>query len=58
MQAIWHTRGILRFGGTMEDACFAQKLALRIAKHYGVDTKDVKDVNEIDYDNIELPIFN
>lgn len=44
---MWHTRGIIRHGGTSEDAWFAQKMALDIAKHYGAKTGDITPVDQI-----------
>lgn len=49
--AMWHTRGIVRFGGNVEDAAFAQGLALDVAGFYGVKTGEVKRVDEIDFGN-------
>jgi hypothetical protein len=45
VQAMWHTRGIIRHGGTVEDAWFAQKMALEIAKHYNGNTGEITPVD-------------
>ena len=40
-QALWHTRGLFRHGGTMEDAKFAQDLGFAIAHRFDVKTGDI-----------------
>lgn len=51
MQAMWHTRGIVRHGGTIEQARFAQEVALKIAEMYGAKTGEITPVDEIDFDD-------
>lgn len=40
-QALWHVRGLLRHGGSLEEAEFTQQLALAIAKEFGAKTGDI-----------------
>ncbi|KAK7415661.1 hypothetical protein QQX98_005693 [Neonectria punicea] len=40
-QALWHVRGLLRHGATMEQASFAQDLGLAIANHFDAKTGDI-----------------
>lgn len=51
MQAMWHTRGIVRHGGSIEQARFVQEVALRIAKMYDAKTGDVMLVDQIDFED-------
>lgn len=51
VQAMWHTRGIVRQGGTKTQAEFAQQLALRIAELYDVKTGKIVPVDQIDFDD-------
>jgi hypothetical protein len=54
VQAMWHTRGVLRLGGTMEQARFAQEVGLRVAEYFGCVTGDIVRVDDIDFDD-EVP---
>lgn len=40
-QALWHVRGILRHGGTTEQAKFAQDLGLAVARQFHARTGDI-----------------
>lgn len=51
VQAMWHTRGIVRLGGSMEQAKYAVDLGLAVAKLYGSKTGDVVLVDDIDFDD-------
>ncbi|KXT09973.1 hypothetical protein AC579_7076 [Pseudocercospora musae] len=51
LQAMWHTRGIVRQGGTLYQAKFAQQLALGIAALYNARTGKIVPVEEIDFDD-------
>lgn len=51
MQAMWHTRGIVRHGGTIEQAKFAQEIALKIAEMYDAKTGEITPVEQIDFDD-------
>ncbi|KAL3440799.1 hypothetical protein BJX65DRAFT_300216 [Aspergillus insuetus] len=51
VQAMWHTRGIVRHGGTREVAKFAQGIGLAVAKAYGLDTEKVVKVDDIPFDD-------
>lgn len=46
-QAMWHTRGIIRHGGEVDEAWFTQRMALEIAKYYGAKTGDITPVDQI-----------
>jgi hypothetical protein len=47
--AFWHTRGIVRHGGSMEQARFAQDLGLAVAKEFGCKTGEIKMVDQIEF---------
>ncbi|KAF5572850.1 carboxymuconolactone decarboxylase [Fusarium pseudoanthophilum] len=49
-QALWHTRGIVRVGGTIEEARLTQEMVLRIADRFGARTGDIVAVDDIDFD--------
>jgi hypothetical protein len=51
LQALWHTRGIVRLGGTVEQARFTQNLALRIAQIFGATTGVILSVDKIDWED-------
>ncbi len=48
-QVLWHTRGIVRHGGSLEQARFAQDLGLAVAKEFGCQTWQIKMVDEIEF---------
>ncbi|PVH73675.1 hypothetical protein DL98DRAFT_659298 [Cadophora sp. DSE1049] len=48
-QVLWHTRGIVRHGGSLEQARFAQDLGLAVAKEFGCNTGQIKMVDEIEF---------
>ncbi|KAJ5767647.1 hypothetical protein N7533_000230 [Penicillium manginii] len=50
-QAMWHTRGIVRHGGSIEMARFAQGIALDIGQAYGCKVDNVVKADYIDYDD-------
>ncbi|PYI05106.1 hypothetical protein BO78DRAFT_419964 [Aspergillus sclerotiicarbonarius CBS 121057] len=50
-QAMWHTRGIVRHGGSIVMARFAQEIAFEVGKAYGCDVEKVVRVDEIDFDD-------
>lgn len=49
VQALWHTKGIVRHGGTLEQARFAQDLGLAIARQFGCKTGEITKVDEIEF---------
>jgi hypothetical protein len=49
-QALWHTRGIVRVGGTIEESRLTQEMVLRIANRFGAKTGDIVAVDDIDFD--------
>jgi hypothetical protein len=51
VQAMWHTRGIVRLGGSLENAHFAQGLGLAVAELYGCKTGDIVPVDDIDFED-------
>ncbi|KAJ5381025.1 uncharacterized protein N7496_003453 [Penicillium cataractarum] len=51
VQAMWHTRAIIRHGGNLDQARMAQDIALRIAYHYNCDTGDIIKVDDIDFED-------
>ncbi|KAF4541312.1 uncharacterized protein LTHEOB_8708 [Lasiodiplodia theobromae] len=55
VQALWHTRGIIRHGGSMADAKFAQDLGLAIARAYDCKTGEITRVEDIDFSDITPP---
>jgi hypothetical protein len=48
-QAFWHTRGIVRHGGSVEQARFAQDLGLAVAMEFGCKTGTIKMVDDIEF---------
>ncbi|KAH6972732.1 hypothetical protein BKA56DRAFT_676550 [Ilyonectria sp. MPI-CAGE-AT-0026] len=46
-QALWHLRGLLRHGATMEQAKFAQDLGLAVAHHFEAKTGEVTRVEDV-----------
>ena len=52
VQALWHTKGIIRHGGSMDMARFAHQIGLAIAKLYGCRTGNVTPVDEIDFADV------
>lgn len=48
---MWHTRGIVRHGGNMDQARFAQDLGIAVAKEYGCKTGDIIKVDDIPFDD-------
>lgn len=50
-QAMWHVRGVVRQGGTREQAAFAQELALRVAEVCEVKVKGVVSFEEIAWED-------
>ncbi|KAF2796693.1 hypothetical protein K505DRAFT_237085 [Melanomma pulvis-pyrius CBS 109.77] len=48
-QALWHTRGIVRHGGTIGQARFAQDLGLALAEQFDCKTGDITMVDEIEF---------
>lgn len=51
VQAMWHTKGLIRHGGTKEQAKFAQELALAVVKHYDLKIGPVTKVDDIDFED-------
>ncbi|GME66488.1 uncharacterized protein LTHEOB_8708 [Neofusicoccum parvum] len=49
VQALWHTRGIVRHGGSTEDAVFAQEMGLAVAQAFGCKTGEITRVEDIDF---------
>ena len=52
-QAMWHVRGVVRQGGTIDQARLAQDLALKVAELYDAKTGNVVPVDEIDFEDRE-----
>jgi hypothetical protein len=50
VQALWHTRGLIRHGASLEQARFAQDLGLAIAKQFGCKTTGITMVDDIVFD--------
>lgn len=50
-QAKWHTKGLVRHGGSLDDARFAQKAGLAVAAMYDCKTGMIESVDDIDFDN-------
>ncbi|QKX62823.1 uncharacterized protein TRUGW13939_09988 [Talaromyces rugulosus] len=50
-QALWHTRGIIRHGGSLEMARFAQDLSFKIGNAYGINVDGVTKVDDIDFED-------
>ena len=44
---MWHTRGVVRHGGTLEDARFAQDLGIAIAQEFQCQTGNITMVDDI-----------
>lgn len=51
VQAMWHARGIVRHGGSISDARFAQDLGLAIAERNNCKTGDIVKVDDIDFED-------
>lgn len=47
LQALWHTKGLIRHGGSVDQAKFVHDLALAIAKANGCTTGDITPVDSI-----------
>lgn len=54
VQATWHTRGLIRHGGTKEQAKFAQELALAVAEQYELKLEPIIKVDDIDFNSVTL----
>lgn len=54
-QAWWHLRGLVRHGGTLEQARFAQELGLAVAEEFGAKTGAIKMVDDVDPNEWILP---
>lgn len=50
MQATWHTRGIVRCGGSRELAERSQNLYLEVGRRFNVLVGDVQLVQEMDFE--------
>lgn len=46
---MWHTRGVVRHGGTLEQARFAQDLGLAISQKFSCKTGDIIKVEDIEF---------
>lgn len=53
-QALWHTRGVLRHGGTIEQAKFAQELSLAAVEAFDCKIGHITKVDEIDFEDTEM----
>lgn len=53
-QALWHTRGVLRHGGTIEQAKFAQDLALAVVELLDVKIGSIQLVQDIDFEDTNM----
>lgn len=47
LQALWHTKGLIRHWGSVDQAKFVHDLALAIAKANGCTTGDITAVDSI-----------
>lgn len=48
VQATWHTRGLLRHGGSAEEAKMSQMIGIAVARVYGARIDNITPVDEID----------
>jgi hypothetical protein len=46
---MWHTRGIVRHGGTLEQARFSQDIGIAIASHFDCKTGDIIKVEDVEF---------
>lgn len=46
-QALWHVKGLLRHGGTLEEAKFAQDLALAVAHQFNAKTGEITKAEDV-----------
>lgn len=46
--ALWHLKGLLRHGGTVEQARFTQALGLAVARQFGAKTGDITMVDDVE----------
>lgn len=51
VQVKWHTKGLIRHGGSIEDAQFAHDLGLAIAELSNCKTGNVESIDSIDFDD-------
>lgn len=51
VQVLWHTKGLIRQGGTLRDAKLAHDIGLAIARFYSCETGHVQGVESIDFDD-------
>lgn len=54
-QALWHLRGLVRHGGSLDQARFAQELGLAVAKQFDAKTGKILMVDEVDPASWALP---
>ncbi|KAH9204672.1 hypothetical protein DL95DRAFT_495079 [Leptodontidium sp. 2 PMI_412] len=47
VQALWHTKGLVRHGGSLDQARLAQGIGLAIAQHFKTETGAIQMVDEI-----------
>lgn len=48
-QVEWHTKGVVRHGGSKEQATFALDLGMVIAKEFGVRVEGIKGLDELEF---------
>lgn len=48
-QLLWHTKGLIRHGGTLDQARFAQDLGLEVAHACGCKLSKIPEIDEIDF---------
>ncbi|EMD88508.1 hypothetical protein COCC4DRAFT_208575 [Bipolaris maydis ATCC 48331] len=53
VQAMWHTRGLINHGGTINQAEFSHELAVAIATLYECKIGNLTPVSQIDFENYE-----
>lgn len=53
-QAVWHSKGIIRQGGTLDDVRLTHQVALRMAELYGCNVGDLPSVDSIDFDEVSV----
>jgi hypothetical protein len=49
IHALWHTKGVVRLGGTIEQAKFAQDLGIAIATRFNSKIGDITMIHKIDF---------
>ncbi|KEF60998.1 uncharacterized protein A1O9_02562 [Exophiala aquamarina CBS 119918] len=50
-QLLWHTKGLVRHGGSLDQARFAQDLGIAVAQACGCKTNGITKLEEIDFES-------